>query len=317
MKNYSGPSKASLHCYNTPSFPSLPIAIIALVFLAGCSNIMRPGTFSDSTSSATLNQKESGGYYLDDGPGDNPPPNLSSVPDAIPRIEPLRKPNMRPYVILGKTYTPMSTLGPYKERGIASWYGRRYHGKQTASGEVYDMYAMTAAHTTLPIPSYVRVTNIKNKKSIVVRINDRGPFLSSRLIDLSYTAAYKLDVLSGGSTLVLVETILPGKQVTQLSTEPSPIKSEDSFNSSSITETLSSTNRIYLQLAAFSAYNNADTFLAHMRTAFPDLSSLLSITKKNGLFKVHVGPYLNQLLARQAANKISQSLPMKPLLLVQ
>ena len=317
MKNYSGPSKAFLHCYNTPSFPSLPITIIALVFLAGCSSIMRPGTFSDSTSSTTLNQKESGGYYLDDGPGDNPPPNLSSVPDAIPRIEPLRKSNMRPYVILGKTYTPMSTLGPYKERGIASWYGRRYHGKQTASGEVYDMYAMTAAHTTLPIPSYVRVTNIKNKKSIVVRINDRGPFLSSRLIDLSYTAAYKLDVLSGGSALVEVETILPGRQVTQLSTEPSPIKSEDSFNSSSITETLSSTNRIYLQLAAFSAYNNADTFLAHMRTAFPDLSSLLSITKKNGLFKVHVGPYSNQLLARQAANKISQSLPMKPLLLVQ
>jgi len=317
MKNYSGPSKAFLHCYNTPSFPSLPIAIIALVFLAGCSNIMKPSTFSDSTSSATLNQKESGGYYLDDGPGDNPPPNLSSVPDAIPRIEPLRKPNMQPYVILGKTYTPMSTLGPYKERGIASWYGRRYHGKKTASGEVYDMYAMTAAHTTLPIPSYVRVTNIKNKKSIVIRINDRGPFLSNRLIDLSYTAAYKLDVLSGGSTLVEVETILSGRQVTQLSTEPSPIKSEDSFNSSSITDTLSSTNRIYLQLAAFSAYNNADIFLTHMRTAFPDLSSLLSITKKNGLFKVHVGPYLNQLLARQAANKISQSLPMKPLLLVQ
>ena len=317
MKNYSGLSNALLRCYNTPSFPSRPIVIIALVFLAGCSNTLKLDTLSDSTSSSALNQKKGGGYYLDDGPGDNPPPNLASVPDAVPRIEPLRKSNMQPYVILGKTYTPMTTLGPYKERGIASWYGRRYHGKKTASGEIYDMYEMTAAHTTLPIPSYVRVTNIKNKKSIVVRINDRGPFLSNRLIDLSYTAAYKLDVLSGGSALVEVETILPGNKVTQLPTEPPAINSEDSFNSPGITDMSSSTNKIYLQLAAFSAYNNADTFLARMRTEFPDLSNLLGVTEKNGLFKVHAGPYANQILARQAANKISQSLPMKPLLLVQ
>src|SRR5688500_17513552 len=104
----------------------------------------------------------------------------------------------------------MTVLEPYRERGIASWYGRRYHGQKTASGEVYDMYGMTAAHPVLPIPSYVRVTNIGNGKSVVVRINDRGPFLSDRLIDLSYTAAYKLDVLGGGSAFVEVETLLPG-----------------------------------------------------------------------------------------------------------
>jgi len=317
MKNYSGFSNTLLRCNNTLSFPSRSIIMITLVFFAGCSNTLKLDTLSKPTSSTTLNQKKGGGYYLDDGPDDNPPPNLASVPDAVPRIESLRKSNMQPYVILGKTYTPMTTLGQYKERGIASWYGRRYHGKKTASGEIYDMYEMTAAHTTLPIPSYVRVTNIKNKKSIVVRINDRGPFLSNRLIDLSYTAAYKLDVLSGGSALVEVETILPESQITQLPTEPPAIKSENSFNSPSITNTLSSTNKIYLQLAAFSAYNKADTFLAHMRAEFPDLSNLFGITERNGLFKVHAGPYLNQLLARQAANKISQSLPMKPLLLMQ
>ena len=117
---------------------------------------------------------------------------------------------MRPYVALGKWYTPKTSLESYRERGIASWYGRRYHGQKTASGELYDMYGMTAAHPTLPIPSYVRVTNISNRKSVVVRVNDRGPFLSDRLIDLSYTAAYKLDVLGGGSAWVEVETILPG-----------------------------------------------------------------------------------------------------------
>jgi rare lipoprotein A len=317
MKNYSGRSDALLCCFNTPSFPSWLIAIISLTFLAGCSNTLKLDPFSGSTSSTVLNQKKGGGYYLDDGPGDNPPPNLASVPDAIPQIEPLRKSNMQPYVVLGKTYTPMTSLEPYKERGIASWYGRRYHGKKTASGEVYNMYEMTAAHTTLPIPSYVRVTNIKNKKSIVVRINDRGPFLSNRLIDLSYTSAYKLDVLSGGSAWVEVETIIPGNQVTQLPTEPPTLKSEGSLNSPDIPDASSSTNKIYLQLAAFSAYNNADTFLARMRIEFPDLSNLLGITVKNGLFKVHAGPYSNQLLARQAANKISQSLPMKPLFLVQ
>lgn len=317
MKKFSKSSNTLLRCYNITSFPGRPIVIITLVFLTGCSNTLKLDALPDSTSSTALNQTKGGGYYLDDGPGDNPPPNLASVPDAVPQIEPLRKSNMKPYVILGKTYTPMTTLGPYKKRGIASWYGRRYHGKKTASGEVYNMYEMTAAHTTLPIPSYVRVTNIKNKKSIIVRINDRGPFLSNRLIDLSYTAAYKLDVLSGGSALVEVETILPGNQVTRLLTEPPTIKLESSFNSPDTTNTSPSINKIYLQLAAFSAYNNADTFLTRMRTEFPDLSDLLGITEKNGLFKVHAGPYSNQMLARQAANKISQSLPMKPLFLVQ
>lgn len=182
------------------------ILAIFLTFFLGCSNTLRKDTSEKTPLIAT---KKSGSYYLDDGPGDNQPPHLNLIPDATPRVEPLRKINMRPYVALGKLYVPMTALGLYKEQGMASWYGRRYHKQKTASGEIYDMYAMTAAHATLPLPSYARVTNIVNKKSVVVRINDRGPFLSNRLIDLSYTAAYKLDVLNGGSALVEVESIVP------------------------------------------------------------------------------------------------------------
>lgn len=150
-----------------------------------------------------------GGYYLDDGPGDSPPADLESIPEPVPQAEPLRRATMRPYVVMGKTYTPMRELVPYTARGVASWYGRRYHGKQTSSGEIYDMYQISAAHPTLPIPSYARVTNVATGQSVVVRINDRGPFIDSRLIDLSYTAAHRIGVIGGGSALVDVETIIP------------------------------------------------------------------------------------------------------------
>ena len=187
----------------------------------------------------------------------------------------------------------MTALGPYKKRGIASWYGRRYHGKKTASGEIYNMYDMTAAHTTLPLPSYARVTNIKNKKSVIVRINDRGPFLSNRLIDLSYTAAYKLDVLDSGSAWVEVESILPGNTVTKVTTEPPAPTALTSVSrsASNANVTPPDTIRIYLQLAAFSAHISADTFLARMRTELPEFANTLAITAKNDLFKVHTGPY--------------------------
>jgi rare lipoprotein A len=162
-----------------------------------------------SRPSAPPRTTRGGGYYLDDGPGDNPPADIDSIPDAVPQLEPLHTGAMKPYVVMGRTYTPMTELTPYKARGIASWYGRRYHGKQTSTGEPYDMYAMSAAHPTLPLPSYVRVTNVATGKSVVVRVNDRGPFIDSRLIDLSYTAAHKIGVLGGGSAVVEVESILP------------------------------------------------------------------------------------------------------------
>lgn len=133
-----------------------------------------------------------------DGPPANPPPNLAQVPNAEPRIEAIRVggPN-KPYEVLGRRYEPMTRDAPLQESGGASWYGRKFHGRPTASGEPYDMFAMTAAHKTMPIPSYARVRNPANGREVVVRINDRGPFADGRVIDLSYTAALKLGVLNG------------------------------------------------------------------------------------------------------------------------
>jgi rare lipoprotein A len=164
------------------------------LLLAGCGSTANPG-----------------GYYKDDGPHERPPANLDRVADAVPRSEPLHKFANRPYKALGKQYVPMTSLQPFRERGLASWYGKRYHGQKTSSGEVYDMYQMTAAHPTLPIPSYARVTSTKNGKSVVVRINDRGPFRSGRVIDLSYVAAHKLGYIQAGEAMVEVESIIPGR----------------------------------------------------------------------------------------------------------
>jgi len=149
----------------------------------------------------------SGRYYMDDGPDGNPPLNLELTPDAQPRAEPLHPRANRPYVVFGKSYVPKTQIEAHRERGVASWYGRKFHGNKTSTGEVYDMYSMTAAHPTLPIPSYARVTNLRNGKSVIVRVNDRGPFLHRRVIDLSYTAAYKLGYVNLGSTEVDVELI--------------------------------------------------------------------------------------------------------------
>lgn len=149
-----------------------------------------------------------GGYYKDDGPHERPPANLERVADAVPRREPLHKFANRPYEALGKRYVPLTSVQPFRQSGLASWYGKRYHGQKTSSGETYDMYAMTAAHATLPIPSYVRVTNLANGRSVVVRVNDRGPFKSDRVIDLSYVAAYKLGFIQAGQARVEVEAIV-------------------------------------------------------------------------------------------------------------
>ncbi len=149
------------------------------------------------------------GATRDDGPGGPLPSNPDGIADARPRSEPLNPGANSPYTALGRKYVPFQSLTPYRQRGLASWYGRKFHGKPTSSGERYDMYAMTAAHTLLPIPSYARVTNLSNGRSVVVRINDRGPFLAERIIDLSYAAAYKLGFVSAGSARVEVETILP------------------------------------------------------------------------------------------------------------
>lgn len=165
---------------------------LCLLVLAGCS----------STSGS-----RSGGYYKDDGPGNDIPANIEAIPNAVPRIEQHARANFKPYVVFGKRYVPISDERPFRQVGTASWYGKKFHGNKTANGEIYDMYGMSAAHPTLPIPSYARVTRAKTGKSVIVRINDRGPFHSSRIIDLSYVAAAKLGLIGPGSGQVIVEAI--------------------------------------------------------------------------------------------------------------
>jgi rare lipoprotein A len=146
-------------------------------------------------------------YYQDDGPPDRVPTDIAAIPDAVPRVEPPHKAASRPYVALGRSYTPLAGDVTFRQRGMASWYGKQFHGNRTATGEIYDMFAMTAAHPTLPLPSYVRVTAVRNGRSVIVRVNDRGPFKHDRVIDLSYAAAVKLGIAAAGTGEVEVERI--------------------------------------------------------------------------------------------------------------
>jgi rare lipoprotein A len=168
---------------------SLPLVLCAAL-LAGCG----------SPSKRSV-------YYQNDGPPDRIPADLADAIDAVPRVEPLHPRANRPYTVLGRSYTPLAADVPFRQKGAASWYGRQFHGNRTASGEIYDMFAMTAAHPTLPIPSYVRVTNQRDGRSVIVRVNDRGPFKDGRIIDLSYGAAVKLGIAAAGTGEVEVERL--------------------------------------------------------------------------------------------------------------
>jgi rare lipoprotein A len=181
------------------------VLIVTTLMLSACGTVPH----RKSETPAVTTAPSGGGYLSGDGPGADIPVNLDSVPDAVPKNEPLHRYANRPYIALGKTYTPITVVGNFRERGIASWYGKKFNGERTSSGEIYDMYTMTAAHPTLPLPSYARVTNLANHKSVIVRVNDRGPFMNDRIIDLSYTAAYKLGIIGDGSAEVEVESLNP------------------------------------------------------------------------------------------------------------
>ena len=189
----------------------------ALPPLAGESKIESKDEAKNESTSASSSAPASapasgggGGFYLDDGPPAVSSADLAAIPDAAPRAEPILAARNRPYSALGQNFSPMTELRPYRRRGLASWYGRRYHGRKTSLGETYDMFKMTAAHPTLPLPSYARVTRVDAPdKTVVVRVNDRGPFLRGRIIDLSYAAAAKLGIVKNGVGAVEVELLLP------------------------------------------------------------------------------------------------------------
>jgi len=263
------------------------VAVMTATTLAGC------GSSPSAHARAGAAQVKSGGYYLDDGPEAQPPANLDAVPDAVPRHEPLHRFANRTYVALGKPYTPQSERRPHSEEGMASWYGRRFHGKKTASGEPYDMYAMTAAHPTLPIPSYARVTSLKNGRSVVVRINDRGPFHSNRVIDLSYTAAHKLGYLGQGSARVRVESV-----------DPADSGMEDD----------ASTEGLFLQVGAFGQPENAHKLLERLKRELEIDDARLRVVLIGTLHRVQIGPYAKEDDARAERVRIRERLDLNAVL---
>lgn len=273
-----------------------PLVAIAAILLSACSSSTLRETPSLPAAGETPKR---GGYYKDDGPGDNPPPNIEAIPDATPRLESLHRFANRPYAVFGRNYVPATSLRPYKERGTASWYGRRFHNGKTATGETYDMYAMTAAHPTLPLPSYARVTNVANGKSVIVRVNDRGPFHPGRIIDLSFAAAYRLGVAQKGSGEVDVESILPTTAPVIAAAPLPPVAVVDAAPAAAVPIGQEAGGYV-VQLGAFANNANAQNFVAHLanQTAGPTVEA--KVRQIDGLFRVFVGPYPTRDDARRA-----------------
>jgi rare lipoprotein A len=256
-----------------------------------------------------------GGYYKDDGPGENPPSNIDSIPDATPRLEALNRFANRPYSVFGVDYVPATSLRPYTERGIASWYGRKFHSQKTSTGEVYDMYAMTAAHPTLALPSYARVTNLANGKSVVVRINDRGPFHPGRIIDLSYAAAWRIGIAQKGSGEVEVVSILPSGIPTVAVAQPLPPVA--AVTGPPVTPVAQEPGGYVVQLGAFANNANAQAFVGRLTNQIAGLSVEAKVHETEGLFRVVVGPYPTRDEARRTSERLRVALGLDNLVRAQ
>ena len=337
------------------------LSLLAPLALAACSSAPplnpSPSTSASTPAARSANGKPlpalpaagsgRGGYYKDDGPGDQPPDGLLDTPDAEPRVEPYSKSALRPYTVFGKTYTPISDNRPFKQRGIGSWYGKKFHGQKTSSGELYDMYKMSAAHPTLPIPSYARVTNLKTGAQVIVRINDRGPFHSTRIIDLSYTAALKLGYLSSGSSELEVERLLPediarmaenkrngipntvaaapvaepvsvgsvapqGQIVPVAMTTAPAVVASSSAPTSAAPAGAALANGFYLQFGAYAQETNAlaarDKLMQSLNGAVEKMEAVVV----NGLYRLYAGPYATRPAAMDAAQIVRQRSSVTP-----
>ncbi len=203
--------------------------------------------------------------------------DISTIRNAVPKAEPRsRSGNPSSYTVLGRTYHVMSDSRGYKERGVASWYGTKFHGKRTSSGETYSMYAMTAAHKTLPLPTYVRVTNLKNGREVIVKVNDRGPFHDNRIIDLSYAAAIKLGVTGTGTGLVEVEALDPTRGM------PRPTRNNIAIKGNAT---------LFLQVGAFIDRNNAEKLAERIRGSINNKVRIQMVPSyAKTVYRVQVGP---------------------------
>lgn len=340
--------------------PALRFRFLTLLFLsilAGCSSTPLKSTKSSNAGSSAYPSlppagSGRGGYYMDDGPGDVIPADLDKVPDAEPKIEPYSRSGNKPYSVFGKRYVPITDDRPFSQEGYGSWYGKKFQGQKTSSGELYDMYKMTAAHPTLPIPSYARVTNLGNGKQVIVRVNDRGPFHSSRIIDLSYTAALRLGYIGKGSAKLKVERLLPSDieeiaanraqrgpsaddgqtqavAVTDVQSNslvaPSsaivsselapPVATQSMTSGSSVTQAeAASAAGFYLQFGAYSQLDNAEAARSKFAQSLQGVGSAWKVESSNSLFKVLSGPFATRDAAISAAIRAQQEGVVKPLI---
>jgi rare lipoprotein A len=276
-----------------------------------------------------------GGYYQDDGPGENPPAGLRETPDAEVRNDPLRPGSNKPYVVFGKTYKPIPLGAEFRQRGPGTWYGKKFHGQRTSSGELYDMYKMTAAHPTLPIPSYARVTNLNNGNSVVVRINDRGPFHSTRIIDVSYTAALKLGLLVNGSSQLEVVHLTPDdiermvaarKTGGQVAAAPAPAPLQTMPKAAPMLASADGAEQaqamlaggapapgFYLQLGSYARADGADGLRKRLASAAPDIQ--LEVEQAGKFYRLFAGPYASRDEAQAAGKALPAGLKLKPIVI--
>ena len=266
------------------------LLLVALLALPGCSLLRRaPETPSPGAGVPA------------------PPRDLAAIPDAVPRDEPRsRYGNPETYEVFGRKYRVMKSSKGHVERGLASWYGPGFHAERTSSGEPYDMYAMTAAHKTLPIPCFVRVTNLENGRSVVVRVNDRGPFVGDRIIDLSYTAAWKLDMLRAGTAKVEIRVLEPGRSappppVVAAATPAAPVAAP-------IAAPIAAPTPIggrLLQVGAFGSRANADALVTRLQASGIGGASVseASVSGRT-VFRVRVGPVTDGEQATQLADRL-------------
>lgn len=221
------------------------------------------------------------------------PADVSQVPDATPQVEPPAKyGNNSPYNVLGEVYSIMPTAKGFTQTGQASWYGKKFHGQKTSSGERYDMYSMTAAHRNLPLPTYVRVTNKANGKSVIVKVNDRGPFHAKRVMDVSYAAAVKLDMIKTGTATVTIEALDPAEFQAQLGSSGKPA---DKTN----TRITGNDGQFFVQVGAFGGIENATALQARLLNL---VYAPVVITQTDGVNRVQVGPFAS----REDAEKMSK-----------
>ena len=249
-----------------------------------------------------------------DGPGVHR--DVSHVPDAVPRVEPRsRGGNMPSYVVLGKRYHTLNSSQGFVERGIASWYGTKFHGRKTSNGETYDMYTMSAAHKRLPLPTYLQVTNLENGRQVVVRVNDRGPFHDNRIIDLSYAAASRIGMLGKGTALVEIRAIdprapqrpEPRTRVAKVTPRPGPV----------VAQAVESSPRIYLQAGAFSSSGNAQRLRQRLADGLARPVRVIAAESAAGqVHRVQVGPLASVEIADRVSANMTDYGVREPLVVI-